>query len=516
MLTQNSSQKNAYQQLHADYLASVSQNEALKLKVDTLEQEVARLKEQVQLLQLRRFGKKSEKQEKDKLEPLQTVSGYTRKKNTKSCGRSLDTSKLPRHVIIHDLAEAEKCCQDCQKPLTLIGQDKAEQVEVLPMRLYVAEHICYKYACRPCEKIKMAPKEKSALPKAIAGDSLLTEIIVNKYQYHLPLYRQSKLLLSFGANIPDNTLGNWVMQLGSALEKVYDALIKAVLESYYLQVDETPIKLLKPNKNGYLWSYYACQLRLIFFELSLTRSGTVAEERLAPYQGLLQTDGYQGYQKLREREGIIGLGCLTHARRKFSEVVKVAKNNEGVAAEALARLNPLYALEDWMSRTNMTPHSRKRLRQKVAWPILKDFHRWLKQTRPTVLPQSQLGKAINYTLKQWRYLILYTRHGIAEIDTNWVENQIRPIAVGRRNWLFMGDEDCGKNHAIFYSLVLSCLINDLNPRLYLHYLISKVHEIRRGELDPSLLLPHNIDKVSLNIFAKNYLEASKKILDASD
>lgn len=129
-------------------------------------------------------------------------------------------------------------------------------------------------------------------------------------------------------------------------------------------------------------------------------------------------------------------------------------------------------------------------------------------------PKSQLGNAIGYTLNQWPYLIRYLRHGRAEIDTNWVENQIRPIALGRRNWLFMGHEDSGRNHAIFYSLVLSCILNDLNPRLYLHYLISHLHALRRGEIEPAGLLPHTIDKTELQVFANNFIEQSKKILES--
>ena len=354
----------------------------------------------------------------------------------------------------------------------------------------------------------MAPKEQAPIPKALAGGSVLTEIIINKYQYHLPLYRQSKMMSSLGLSVPDNTLGNWVHQIGSGLENLYDAFWGAVLSSGYLQVDETPVKILKPEKNGYLWSYYApCVGKgLIVFELSLTRSGDIAEKRLASYKGLLQTDGYNGYHGLRKREGIEGLGCITHARRKFSDVIKITKNSKGIAAEVLERLKPLYELEARMRDREYSFHTRKRLRQKIAWPILKTLGAWLKKMLPTAPPKSQLAKAIQYTITQWPYLVKYLRHGQAEIDTNWVEGEIRNIAIGKKNWMFIGNKKSGQIHAFFYSLVLSAILNKLNPRLYLHYIINNSHHIRRGSINPIELLPHTINQEVLAQFAKKLFD----------
>jgi len=179
-------------------------------KITNLEAEIRRLQEQIRLMQYRRFGKKSEVQLGEEVfgqAPLQKVSAYTRKKGKKSQGRLVDTSILPRHSFVHDLPDEQKICGHCKNVLERIGQDISEQLEVVPLRLYVAEHIRYKYACRCCQTIEMAPKPKAPIPKALAGGSLLTEIIVNKYQHHLPLYRQSKILASYNALIPDNTLG---------------------------------------------------------------------------------------------------------------------------------------------------------------------------------------------------------------------------------------------------------------------------------------------------------------------
>lgn len=350
----------------------------------------------------------------------------------------------------------------------------------------MVEHIRLKYGCRPCDAIVMSSKAPAPLPKAIAGASLLTDVILNKYQYHLPLYRQSKIMQSHGVTLSDKTLANWVMASGDVLLQVYDAMW-AILKHRYLQVDETPVKVLETNKKGYVWAYFAPNVGkgLVVFEFSLTREGSVANERLKTFHGLLQTDGYRGYNTLREREGIIAFGCLSHVRRKFSEVVKISGDKEGIAAEMIERMKPLYALEARLREARADHRTRKRLRQKIARPILKDIHRWLHSIKDRVLPKSKLGHAITYTIEQWPYLITYLRHGMAEIDTNYVENKIRDIALGKKNWLFIGNENCGKIHALWYTLIISSIMNELNPRVYIHYLLTKVHQLRRGEIDPS-------------------------------
>lgn len=501
-----------------------SEVKTLSEKNKDLTEENQRLKEQLGLSQEARFGKKSEASqgsaEKD-AEGLESgngviqVNGYTRKK--KSRGRLLDTSRLPRHKMYHDLAEADKICGCCKNTLKRIGQDVSEQVEVIPEQLYVVEHIRYKYACLKCKKIKMAEKPASPIPKALAGASLLTEIVINKYQYHLPLYRQSKLYASYELLIPDNTLGNWVMSLGESLSSLSDALWEEILASGYLQADETPVKILKSEKKGYMWVYYAPHVGggLVVFDLRLSRSGDIAMERLSRFKGLLQTDGYCGYDGLRNREGIVGLGCLTHGRRKFSDAVKISSDEEGIAAQLIEMLKPVYALEARMRAAGLSPHTRKRLRQKIAWPILKSIKHFLKINLPKVPPKSKLGGAMSYMLKQWKYLIRYLRHGQAEIDTNWIENEIRPIALGRKNWLFMGNEDSGAVHALFYSLILSCILNKLNPRLYIHYIITKVHELRQRKIEAKALLPHTIARDALQAFAKIEIEKAKQIFNGS-
>jgi transposase len=561
-----------------------------------LKEEIKRLQELLLAAQQRHFGKKSEVSLGEDIvvdplsEALQTVLGYTRRHRKPA--DTLDTSLLPSYPIYHALPEGATCSCGCA--LKKIGADISEQLEVLPKRLYILKHIRSKYTCLACKTITMAPKPMAPIPKAMAGGSLLTEVIVDKYVNHLPLYRQSKIFASYGARIPDNTLGAWVMQAGDGLMPVYEELEKAALVRY-VQADETPVKILKSDKKGYLWAYYSPTVGqgLVFFELRLTRSGSVAEERLKNFKGLLQTDGYCGYKKLREREDLTGFGCMTHARRKYSEVLKITKNTDGIAAEMIKRLKPLYALEaklrnqmfniqlmsslpktrtpnqrtlyvekqedtlkyiviapngevienklDILVETELTQaqltalkpmileetakrghidvhasyHTRKRLRQKYIPPLLKSLHQYLKQVVPKIPPKSKLGEAVNYMITQWPYITAYVNHGTVEIDTNLVENIIRPFALGRKNWMFINDQDSGTVHALWYSLVLSAIMNGLNPRIYIHFLLTKIHDIRRGLIDPRTLLPHIIDRTSLAEFSTQQIAFAQKVFDSS-
>src|SRR5215216_58617 len=514
------------QALEMAYAVSCQELKQARVTIDILKAEIVALQEKLKLAQDKEFGKSSERSSPppplldslDKTEDGEktSVSGYIRKKKNKARGKTTDLSQLPCFQILHDLAIDAKNCSCCQKPLVLLGQETSKKLEVIPQKLFVAEHVYYKYTCRSCETIVESKREKSAIPKALAGDSLIAEILENKYQHHLPLYRQSQILENHGIRISDNTLSNWVMQTGENLLPLYTALWKAILSARYLQVDETPVKILKPDKKGYLWTYFAPRVGagLVIFEASLSRSGEIAKKRLEPFSGLLQTDGYNGYQALRNREGIRAFGCLSHARRKFNEVITVSGDTNGIAFEMVERLKPLYLLEEKMRKAKYPPGARKKFRQKIARPILKSIHSWLLELAPQVPIKSKLGHAIAYTLKQWPFITHYLRHGWVEIDTNWVENQIRPIAIGKKNFLFMSHEQSATIHALFYSLVLSAILNKLSPRLYLHFLLSQVHLIRQRKVDPYLLLPHIVEKALLKKFAESNLQFSKSVLNA--
>ena len=374
-----------------------------------------------------------------------------------------------------------------------IGEDRSEQVDYIPAVLKVIEHVCPKYACRDCETIASAKKPTSAIPKSMATNRLITEVIIEKYQYHVPLYRQSKRFKGYGAIIEDNTLGNWVMTAAKLLDPLYLAFWDEVLKTSYLQADETPVKILNPSKKGYMWAYHSAESdnRFVVFEFSLSRGGEVPINRLEKYSGKLQTHGYSGYNALRKKVDVINFGCWDHARRKFVDVIKVCNSNKtGVAGRMLAKIGKLYALEREIK--TLDNDERKIIRQEKAKPILDEICHIAYQTNAP--PNSKLGVALTYLNNQWPSLITYIDHGAVNISNCWIENLIRPLALGRKNWLFVGNETSANKSALLISLIQTCILNDINPRQYFICILDRVHDLRLNKIDARSLLPQFIDK----------------------
>jgi len=490
--------------------------EQAKVKISHLEAELSKaqltidwLKEQFKLYQQKQFGKSSESSELLQL-PLfdypetniaedekteQEEITYTRNKPKQKNGRNIDTSKLPRETRIHDLPEEQKAC-DCGCQLHKIGEDKSEQIDYIPAQLKVIEHIRIKYACRQCDTVKAGNKPEQAIPKSMATTGFIADIIIKKYQQHLPLYRQSKILSQQGIDIPDNTLGNWVMAGADVLMPLGDALWKQLNNVHVLQVDETRVKLLQTDKKAYFWAYHSCVAdnRFIVFEFNHSRSGEVPSKRLTNFTSVLQTDGYSGYNELRDREGIINIGCWDHCRRKFAEVIKATDNKRtGKIHVLLSLINKLYTIE--RNAKGLSYEARQAERQKEAILILDMIEKRINQINAP--PKSLLGKAVTYATNQWQYLTKYVKHGEAEISNCRVENQIRPFALGRRNWLFLGTEHSANKAAVLYSLIQTCIINKIEPYRYLRYVLEQGHAMRRGEVEPVNLLPQFIDNALL-------------------
>ncbi|TAL62417.1 MAG: IS66 family transposase [Legionella sp.] len=488
------------------------ENSQLKAKLEATEEKLTWFIEQIKLGKQRQFGKASETsgqlqlelvfdeaeesvEAKETEEPADTETiTYTRKKKT--VGRKIDTDQLPREQIIYDLTEEEKHCK-CGGQLEKFGEDKSEQLEYIPAQLKVIEHICSKYTCRSCETIKTASKPEMPIAKCMAAPSLITEVIIKKYEHHLPWYRQSKIFAQEGIDIPANTICNWFLQAGEVLFPLQSALKEQLNNTKVLQADETPVKVLQDNIRGYMWCYHSCepQNRFVLFEYNDSRSGKVVSDNLKDYQGILQTDGYSGYNGMRAKVGVINLGCWAHCRRKFADVVKISTST-GKAHEAMKWIGKLYQIESIAREQGYDFAVRKKLRQDQAPPILEKIHKLVAQS--TASSKSVLGSAITYTLNQWKYLVKYVDYGEAEIDNNWVENQIRPFAIGRKNWMLIGNERAAKTAAFFYSIIQTCRLNNIDPRKYLIYVLSQVGNMRRGDINPSGLLPQFIDKTLLS------------------
>ena len=426
-----------------------------------------------------------------------TIPEHSRRKS----GRKPLPESLPREDKRHDLTEEEKMCT-CGHELHKIGEDISEQLDIIPAIVKVIRHIRCKYGCRHCENgVKVASLEPQPIPKSIATAGLLAHILVSKYTDHLPLYRQERMFQRMGVDIARATLSHWMIRCANLLSPLVVELKKQILSSDYVQADETTLQVLnEPNRTNtqksYMWAYRSIDSPKIVFEYHPTRAGKVAELFLQDFQGLLQTDGYAGYNGLRARQGIIGLSCFAHVRRKYTDIIKTTKGI-GKAYQAVAFIKKLYRIETLAREQKYRYEERYRLRQEKALPILTKFKQWLEDTSRIVPPKSPIGQAIAYTLSQWPCLIRYVDYGQVEIDTNWLENEIRPFALGRRNWLFAGSVLGAQAGAILYSLQQSCKANNINPYAYFKTVLQQVLHCETDE-DYCKLLPHTIDQQLLN------------------
>ncbi len=494
--------------LQDNVISLQAQKESLQEQLDKAQGTIQWFQEQIKLNQHRQFAKQSETSrsltlslfddhESDEVtetvEPINDEKEqvtYSRKKRTGST-RNIDTSKIEKVRVFNDLSPAEKICH-CGCEMQKIGEDKSEKIDHIPAQLKMIETITPKYTCRSCETIVAAKKPDSPLPKSMATTNLIADVVIRKYDEHLPLYRQSKIFERDGIIIPDNTLGNWVIGAADALFPLGNAFWQQVTLTKYLQADETRVKILKPDKKGYMWVYQGLDPgnRFVIVEFDLTRAAKVPENRLANFAGKLQTDGYSGYKNLGKQADVIPLGCWDHARRKFVDSIKANNNNKtGIAGDCLKLINRLYKIERGIK--NSTIEQRYEVRQEKSKPVLDKLFAIVKKIN--MLPKSTLATAITYLKNNEQQLREYIEHGDAHISNCLTENIIRPFAVGRRNWLFVGNEASANKSALLYSLIQSCKINKINVRKYLTYVLNQSQAMRRGDVDPISLLPQFID-----------------------
>ena len=420
------------------------------------------------------------------------VAGYTRLKQ----GRKALQAWLTRKQIIYDLPEEEKVC-GCGHPLHKIGEDKSEQLEYVPATAKVIENIKYKYACRACEEgIKTAEAPKQIIPKGIATPGLLAHVMVSKFEDHLPLYRQERIMQRIGIDIPRSTFCNWVLKCGEAVLPLIMLSKEELVLGNYCHADETTIQVLQQEgkaatSKSYMWVYAngPPAKPIIIYDYQPSRSGGSAAEFLKDFTGYLQTDGYSGYNILRERKDIINLDCWAHARRKFFEIVKVTKNS-GKAQTVLNLIQKLYKVEK--QAEEFSAEQTYQLRQEKSVPILERLKIFLEEIVDRVPPKSPLGLAIAYTLNRWTSLNVYLASGYLRIDNNYVENKIRPFALGRRNWLFMGNVRGAIAAANLLSLIESAKANGLEPYYYLRYIFTQIPLCKDNE-ELKRLLPHHCD-----------------------
>jgi len=369
--------------------------------------------------------------------------------------------KLPEHLERKEILIDVEGKQGCRE----IGREITEELEYQPGKLYVNQFIRPKYVSADNMTILIAPMPDRPLPKAIAGPGLLAQIVIDKYVDHLPLHRQQQRFSREKINIPYSTISDWVSNTCKLITPLYDVLQKEVLASNYLHVDETPIKVLDKDKKGethrgYFWVYHNSLKDMVLFDYQPGRGREGPSEILKNFQGHLQTDGYAAYNIFKEQKDVTLLHCMAHARRKF---IEAEQNDMARSRYALEQIQQLYAIERKATDEQLSDLDVLKLRQEEAVPILEALGKWMQQAYIEVLPKSAIGKALAYSIERWEQLMIYTTDGKLNIDNNPVERAIRPVAVGRKNYLFAGSHDAAQRSAMLYSLMGTCKLHGVNP-----------------------------------------------------
>ena len=483
--------------------ALLAENRQLQERVIEAEERVASLSQELAELKRLVFGTKSERFEptasEDQL-PLFEGAPVTSPPREVTRTRTIDVAKpkrkpfrqvlpghLPRETII---IEPEVDTSQLRK----IGEEISETLDYRPGKLVVVSRVRPRYVdpARQERGVLIGDLPARPLEKAIAEPGLLAHTLISKYVDHLPYYRQIEQFKREGITLPSSTIGGWGTASADLLRPLYDQLADRVRQSGYIQADETPIAVQDRKKKGkthrgYYWVYLAPLEGLVCMDYQKGRGRDGPGEFLKGFRGALQCDGYAAYEVYDNNAEVTTYNCWAHGRRHFFEA---QDNAPELAEEALSEIARLYEIERRLRGASATPDARCRVRQKKALPILESFKRWL-EANPG-LPQSPWGKAVSYTLMRWEKLIRYTEDGRIEIDNNLVENAIRPIALGRKNYLFAGSHAAAQRAAVIYSLLATCKIHEINPQEWLTDVLSRIATHPMKQIDE--LLPHRWEK----------------------
>lgn len=393
---------------------------------------------------------------------------------------------------------------------TRIGEEVTEILEHKPGELYVRRIVRPKYALKKnlqteaeengeevVENIKTASLPLLPLPRSNAGPSLLAELLLGKYMFHQPFHRQLSMFKLTGMNISASTVSNWFMGSSDLLRALYLRLKEITLSSDYIQVDESTVPVIDNEKHrtvkSYLWMVRSVMENLVFFHYDKgSRGQKVVVDLLKTYQGVVQTDGYEAYSIYENKKGVLLLACWAHARRKFTEALKEDKDG---AEYALQQISMLYKVENMATDQGLDYEQRSELRKRLAYPILTAFEKWIVNYHPKAIPGGRMSKALSYTYSLFHRLSRYHLDGRYQLDNNLAENAIRPLALGRKNYLFCGNHDAAENAAVMYSLLGCCKTSNVNPREWLTDVLTRIPKYNNDYgLDLADLLPHNWKK----------------------
>jgi transposase len=492
----------------------LEQQAALDLAEATLlsrQLEVEKLKIELLRLKRMRFGRSSEQLDQqiaqleltlEEIEASQTQIAPTvvlaaSAEPARPIRRALPVT-LPRDTTVH---LAPCACPDCGGQLRSLGEDISEILEYEPAHFKVIRHVRPKFSCANCLTIVQAPTPSRPIARGMAGPGLLAHVLVSKYCDHLPLYRQSEIYARVGIDLDRSTLADWVGQSAALVAPLVAALNRHVLAATKVHADDTPVPVLCPGRGttrqGRLWTYVRDDRPAgneappaVWFAYSPDRKGEHPRRHLRSFRGILQADGYAGFDKLYNETDpnhpIQEAACWAHVRRKFYDIH--ATTQSPVALEAMTRIGELYGVEEQIR--NQPSDLRRQIRQARASPVLDDLYRWFKSTLTQLSAKSELSGAIRYAMSRWRALTRYRDDGKIEIDNNAAERSLRAVALGRKNYLFAGSDAGGERAAAIYSLLGPAKLNGIDPQAYLRYVLTHIadHPIKRIEE----LLPWNI------------------------
>ena len=417
---------------------------------------------------------------------------------------------LPRVRVEHDIPEPEKTCS-CGCQLTRIGEVTSEQIDLIPARAQVLQHVRFKYGCRSCEgtshdgpAVVMAQMPPQPLPKTNCSPGLAAFVTVSKYADGLPLYRLEGILARYMISVSRTAMACWMIKLGDLVAPLINLFNDIMLAYDVLQMDETTVQVLKENgreasDKSFMWVRRGGPpgQTVVLFDYAPTRAASVPLRLLEDYKGFLQSDDYAGYNAAAKREGVKHVGCLDHARRRFVKAVQaqhaISGAEKGLAPEALLIIRKLYMIEKLARDANMTPDQRHKLRAEKAKPIWDELRAWLDKNLGAVPPQSLTGKAIHYLAADWPRLVRYLEDGRVEISNVLVENAIRPFVIGRKNWLFSDTPDGANASAKLYSIIETAKAAGHEPYAYLRLIFEKLPQAK-DLADFEALLPWNVAK----------------------
>lgn len=470
----------------------------LQEKLSQREREIDHLQAQLDKLRRMNFGRQSEKMAR-RIAQMETDLKRLQQESDVLTGR-VDDPPVPRPLrqtrtrkpfpasLPRDekrLPPAETRCPDCGGALTYLGEDTAEQLELIHSAFRVIRTVREKHACQKCDHIVQAPAPSRPIERGIAGPGLLARVLTSKYAEHTPLYRQSEIYARQGVELSRSVLSGWVDACSRLLSPLEEALRQYVLTNGKLHADDTPVPVLLPGnkktKTGRLWTYVrddrnagSTQPAAVWFAYSPDRKGAHPQGHLAGFSGVLQADAYAGFNELYRPEREAGVikeaACWAHARRKIHDVH--VRTPSETTEEALRRIGELYAIE---AQVRGWPAEQRRLeRQRKATPLLTGLESWLRERVKTLSRHSELAKAFAYALNQWLALTYYVQDGWAEVDNNLAENALRTVSLGRKNFLFFGSDHGGERGALLYSLLGTCRLNGVDPEHYLRHVLDVI------------------------------------------